>query len=199
MRADARQRREQLLEAACHLFTAHEPDTVTLENIASEAGVGIATLYRNFPDRSDLLTAASSHLLSRLFDTLDRTLTSMENDPKAGWSQMFRTLVDNHAGTLATALAPPGPGQLSTELYRQLTAVTDQFSQILHTAQQAHLAPDDLTTGELMAQLLVLTRPPIPGAILLDPDVPHTVVNRYVHGLQAAAEKDAAGTGTTVA
>jgi AcrR family transcriptional regulator len=55
-RADARLNRERLLTAAKAAFADVGAD-VSLEEIARRAGVGIATLYRNFPSREAILEA----------------------------------------------------------------------------------------------------------------------------------------------
>jgi AcrR family transcriptional regulator len=55
-RSDARRNRERLLEAATAAFTAHG-GSVSLESIARDAGVGIGTLYRHFPNREALVEA----------------------------------------------------------------------------------------------------------------------------------------------
>ncbi|GLZ47086.1 TetR family transcriptional regulator [Actinomycetospora sp. NBRC 106375] len=55
-RADARANRSALLAAAARLFADQGPD-VPLDAVAREAGVSIATLYRNFPSREDLVAA----------------------------------------------------------------------------------------------------------------------------------------------
>ena len=65
MRADARRNLEQLLEAARDLV-AERGAGVALEEVAQRAGVGIATLYRRFPDRTALLRGV-------VLDALDRT------------------------------------------------------------------------------------------------------------------------------
>src|SRR4051794_3597066 len=54
MRADARRNLEQLLAAARDLV-ADRGAGVALDEVAQRAGVGIATLYRRFPDRAALL------------------------------------------------------------------------------------------------------------------------------------------------
>jgi AcrR family transcriptional regulator len=54
LRADARANRAALLESAARLFTEQGPD-VALDAIARDAGVSIATLYRNFPSREELV------------------------------------------------------------------------------------------------------------------------------------------------
>src|SRR5271163_2528083 len=56
MRADARRSRAKLLEAATEAFAENGADA-PLEDIARRAGVGIGTLYRHFPTRTDLQAA----------------------------------------------------------------------------------------------------------------------------------------------
>lgn len=56
-RADARRNRERLLAAAAAAFGGSGGSPVPLESIAREAGVGIGTLYRHFPNREALVEA----------------------------------------------------------------------------------------------------------------------------------------------
>lgn len=56
MRADARRNRDAILQAAREVF-ATDGVLASLDGIALRAGVGNATLYRNFPTRNDLLAA----------------------------------------------------------------------------------------------------------------------------------------------
>jgi AcrR family transcriptional regulator len=56
MRADAQRNRDAILVAARETFEA-EGVLASLDGIAARAGVGNATLYRNFPTRDDLLAA----------------------------------------------------------------------------------------------------------------------------------------------
>jgi AcrR family transcriptional regulator len=56
LRADARRNRDAILDAAREAFEA-EGVLASLDGIAARAGVGNATLYRNFPTRDDLLAA----------------------------------------------------------------------------------------------------------------------------------------------
>ena len=55
-RADARRNFDALLAAARDAFAADGRDA-SLEDVAKRAGVGIGTLYRNFPTRDDLIEA----------------------------------------------------------------------------------------------------------------------------------------------
>ncbi len=54
LRADARRNIDALLEAAKAVFLASGVDAPVRE-IAEKAGVGIGTIYRHFPQRSDLI------------------------------------------------------------------------------------------------------------------------------------------------
>src|ERR687889_2723605 len=55
-RADARRNYEKVLAAAREAF-AEGGESTSLEEIARRAGVGIGTLYRNFPNRQALIEA----------------------------------------------------------------------------------------------------------------------------------------------
>lgn len=55
-RADARQNIDALLEAAKTVFAESGVDA-PVRSIAERAGVGVGTLYRHFPRRSDLISA----------------------------------------------------------------------------------------------------------------------------------------------
>jgi AcrR family transcriptional regulator len=57
IRSDARRNREKLLEVATTAFATAAGRPVSLESIARDAGVGIGTLYRHFPNREALVEA----------------------------------------------------------------------------------------------------------------------------------------------
>jgi AcrR family transcriptional regulator len=67
-RADARRNHDALLDAARDVFAAAGADA-PLEEIARRASVGIATLYRNFPTRQELLEAVYVHEVQALVAT----------------------------------------------------------------------------------------------------------------------------------
>lgn len=66
LRADAAANRVRLIEAALAVFREHGIDAEVKE-IAERAGIGVGTLYRNFPTKDDLLTAVAGEM----FDTMD--------------------------------------------------------------------------------------------------------------------------------
>jgi AcrR family transcriptional regulator len=64
-RADAQRNRERILEVAKLAFTRSGANT-SLDDIASEAGVGPGTLYRHFPNREELLQAVYRSEMEKL-------------------------------------------------------------------------------------------------------------------------------------
>src|SRR5712671_4928263 len=95
LRADAQRNRDRLLEGAVRAFSHDGPD-VTLESIASEARVGIGTLYRNFPTREALIEAAYRSELARLCAGVPDLLETLPVDVA------LRTWMDRFIDYLAT-------------------------------------------------------------------------------------------------
>ena len=64
-RADAQRNRDRILEVAKRAFTRSGANA-SLDDIASEAGVGPGTLYRHFPTREELLQAVYRSEMEKL-------------------------------------------------------------------------------------------------------------------------------------
>ncbi|HUE09063.1 MAG TPA: TetR family transcriptional regulator [Acidimicrobiales bacterium] len=80
MRADARRNRE-LLVAAAHDVFASQGAGASMEAIAKEAGVGVGTLYRHFPNRLDLVEAVYQTDVEELWETAQRVVAELEPWP----------------------------------------------------------------------------------------------------------------------
>jgi AcrR family transcriptional regulator len=96
-RADARRNFDALLTAARDAFNSEGID-VALEDIARQAGVGIGTLYRNFPTRSDLVEAV---YVSEIEELLQAARDATELEP---W-EALETWLRRFSGYVATKLA----------------------------------------------------------------------------------------------
>ena len=59
-RADAARNRARILAAAADVFAARDPRTVTMEHIATAAGVGRGTLYRRYPNTAAIAVALAA-------------------------------------------------------------------------------------------------------------------------------------------
>ncbi|RLL68406.1 TetR/AcrR family transcriptional regulator [Streptomyces sp. Z26] len=82
LRADARQNRQRVLDAARELFADRGLD-VPIAAVARRAGVGVATLYRRFPTRDSLVTAVFSDQLEACSAVIDTALAAP--DPWRGF------------------------------------------------------------------------------------------------------------------
>ena len=92
-RADAERNRLRLLEAARAAFTTGT-ESVTLDQIARDAGVGIGTLYRHFPTREALVEALYRQELAELCARAGELLRALP--PEAAlraWMDQFAEFV----------------------------------------------------------------------------------------------------------
>lgn len=69
MRSDAEQNKQKILKVANEVFSIKESDEVTMAQLAKAAGVGIGTLYRNFPTKGDLFLALAYDQLDEYIDS----------------------------------------------------------------------------------------------------------------------------------
>ena len=76
LRADAQRNRDKLIAVARTAFAAAD-DTVPLEGIAREAGVGIGTLYRHFPTREALVEAVYAAELDNITSSVPALLDQL--------------------------------------------------------------------------------------------------------------------------
>jgi len=95
MRADARRSRAKLLEAATAAFAENGADA-PLEDIARRAGVGIGTLYRHFPTRTDLQAGVFRSQVDAVCSTADDLIGTVSAE------QAFAGSVRAIAGYLIT-------------------------------------------------------------------------------------------------
>jgi AcrR family transcriptional regulator len=77
LRADAERNRLALIDAARAVFADQGLDA-PLEEIASRAGVGIATLYRRFPTRQHLVVAALTERVAKYVAIAERALETAD-------------------------------------------------------------------------------------------------------------------------
>lgn len=111
-RRDGQANAERIIEATCQLWTREA--TPSLDAIAQEAGVGIATLYRHFPNRSVLEREAFKRIYSQeilpvvsdtrnesLLDTVERFVNAVSLYTPllyaAGASQIADDVIDDAA------------------------------------------------------------------------------------------------------
>ena len=159
MRADARRNLEQLLAAARDLV-ADKGAGVALEEVAQRAGVGIATLYRRFPDRTALLRGV-------VIDALERTRAVAEqaaeehDDPFEALAAYLRAALDLRV----SAVIPQVIDVLDLE-EPELAAAREASARATEAlVDAAHLSgdlPKDVTFADVGMMLVRIARP-LPG------------------------------------
>lgn len=95
LRADAERNRAAIVAAAQNVFAEHGLEA-PLEEIAQRAGVGIATLYRRFPAREQLVAAALIDKVAQYADAAAEAAAA--TDPWAGFVRYVRRICELQAG-----------------------------------------------------------------------------------------------------
>lgn len=98
VRADAQRSLDALLRAAKDLFATVGVDA-TVRDIAQRAGVGLGTLYRHFPQRSDLIAAVFRSEIDACADAA--TVLLAKHGPfeaLASWMQNYAAFVATKRG-----------------------------------------------------------------------------------------------------
>lgn len=120
LRADAERNRERIVAAASGVF-AERGLAVPMEEVARAAGVGVATLYRRFPARTELAAAVFERNIAAYDEVVDAALV----DPDAG--RAFRGLVDGLCGLQAT---DPGRRAILTTAFPATSAIEQHIGRI---------------------------------------------------------------------
>ncbi len=172
-RADALRNREQILRAAVDLMVEQGP-TVPLEMIARRAGVGIATLYRHFPDRTVLLRQVALDILTQSAAAADAALAE-EPDAFTALARYLHDAIDLRIGVVIPMLAER---VLSDE---EVVAARDASQRgLAAVVQAAHdegsLRPD-VGSGDI-GLLMIRMTPPLPIAI--SPEDNHRLSHRHL-------------------
>lgn len=183
MRADAQRNRERILLAARQVFVDQGPD-VALEKIARRAGVGIATLYRRFPSRADLIRGVIAETLTGLYDHVRRAI-EQEPDEFEALRRAMHTALELELGVLFSTLSGRfAVDDLIEESQRDAAAL---LQGLVFRAQAAQLLRDDVGFGDIVLAIIRLGRP-LPGRLLpLDRDLAHRQLELYLDGLRPAA------------
>ena len=156
MRADARDNRARILDAADEVFGAGGAAAST-EEVARLAGVGIATVFRHFPTKQELLRAV---LTARLEGLRDRARElSQSAEPGPAFLDFFGEVVDG-AGeklSIAEALADVGGGPEGAPT-RAGEEMREAFGDLLDRAQQAGAVRPDVAMPEVYALMVGVSR-----------------------------------------
>ncbi len=167
LRADALRNRDALVAVARAAFSASS-QTVPLEDIARDAGVGIGTLYRHFPTREALVEVAYAAELDDVVSSAATLLAELGPEPAlrawmrryAGFSVMKRGIMD----TLRVGWAS---GRIATPATRE--RVNSAIAEILTAGAadrslRSDISADNVTT--MVLGVVLSTGPAAPISLL---------------------------------
>jgi AcrR family transcriptional regulator len=177
-RADARRNVDALIEAAGTVFATSGVDAPAKE-ITDLAGVGVGTLYRHFPQRSDLVKAVVESGIDAVADAGPALSAAYEPaEALIQWIHRFTELLATKRG-LASALHSGDPAFSRLPAYF-LQRLGPSLAALLRAAVADGTIRDDISAGDLLDALTQLSRP-VPGR---GPEHNQRIVAIFVDGLR---------------
>ncbi|MDN0193837.1 TetR/AcrR family transcriptional regulator [Streptomyces sp. S.PNR 29] len=194
-RADALRNRERIVTAAREMFVEYGPD-VPLDEIARRAGVGNATVYRNFPDRDALVREVVCSVMDRTaraaeralaeagdaFEALERFVHAAADERISALCPMIRSTFDKHHPDLEAARE----------------RVDRQIAELMHRAEAAGQLRSDVDVGDIMIAVAQLSRPPAGTDCVHADRFVHRHLQLFLDGLRAPARSALPGTAVTM-
>ena len=143
LRADARRNRERILQSARVVFAKYGADA-QIDDVAREAGVGVGTVYRHFPNKEALLAELIREKF-RLFAARARESLAQDGEPFAVLVELMRHNAQTAAGDAAVQHALLGVGE---QIWLQASAEQDDLlaatEQLLARARDAGTIRPDI-------------------------------------------------------
>jgi AcrR family transcriptional regulator len=182
VRADAKRNMDALLEAALAVFAASGVDAPVRE-IAEKAGVGVGTVYRHFPQRSDLIVAVFRREVDACADAAPALAAEHEpGEALARWMQRYAAFIATKRG-LATALHSGNPAfDALPGYFRQ------RLESTLRTLLEAAAAAGEVRTDVVAEELLGAVASLCMHAHGQGPDHARRMVALLVDGLRYGAK-----------
>jgi AcrR family transcriptional regulator len=159
-RADAERNRDKILAAARTAFAARDAE-VSMAEISRRAGVGMATLYRNFPSRRELLEALYTdevNAICQAAKTADAAAgTAGGETPGAvltAWLHRFSAFFTSKRPVGSELLKDSGSRNPVVDQGRPRVLAAGR--PLLLAAQQAHEIRDDLTLEQILDMIIAI-------------------------------------------
>ncbi|GAA3824366.1 TetR/AcrR family transcriptional regulator [Streptomyces phyllanthi] len=197
-RADALRNRERIVTAARDMLVEDGVE-VPLDDIARRAGVGNATLYRNFPDRQSLVREVVCSVLGRIAEAAELALTETggTGDTFEALSRFVHASAEERIGALCPMISSAFD-QDHPDLEAARGRVEQLVEALMERARAAGQLRADVGVGDLMIAVAQLSRPPA-GASCLNADrFVHRHLQLFLDGLRAPARSVLPGASTTM-
>jgi AcrR family transcriptional regulator len=148
LRKDAVRNREAIVAAARLLFA--DTADVSMSEVARRAGVGQATVYRNFPDR----TALAAEVLNEQVARIERLAADCEADPDA-FFVLLRSLVEGVVDLYALGELARADACVGSQLERSRARIAELVREPLARAKTAGKLRRDSAVEDVFLILLM--------------------------------------------
>ncbi|MFE7407593.1 TetR/AcrR family transcriptional regulator [Isoptericola sp. NPDC057559] len=149
MRSDARRNRDRIVAVARRLFAERGLD-VPMATVARHAGVGVATLYRRFPTRDDLVQQVFAEQFARCAADVDAA--TQDPDPWRGFvtavTRVCQTQAVDRGFSAAFLASVPRAGD-ATAIGRERDRVFASLAGLVARAQASGALRPDVTLDDL--------------------------------------------------
>jgi AcrR family transcriptional regulator len=194
-RADALRNRERIVTAAREMFVEFGPE-VPFDEIARRAGVGNATVYRNFPDREALVREVVCSVMDRTAEAAEQALAET-GDAFAALERFVHAAADERISALcpmvSTAFDKHHP-----DLEASRRRVERLVEEVMDRAKAAGQLRTDVGHGDLMVIVAQLGRPPAGANCLSIDRFVHRHLQLFLDGLRAPARSVLPGSAVTL-
>jgi AcrR family transcriptional regulator len=183
LRSDAERNRDRIVAAARTVF-AREGLTASMASVARHADVGIATLFRRFPTKEELIEAVFADRMDAYVDAVATALA--DPDPWHGFTDYIERVCGMQAADrgFAGVLTMTFPMAKSLETRRR--EAYDGLVQLAERAKTAGRLRDDFT-AEDMVLLLMANAGVVAATVDTAPTAWRRVVALITQALQAPA------------
>ncbi|MEU6098340.1 helix-turn-helix domain-containing protein [Streptomyces sp. NPDC047079] len=194
-RADALRNRERIVNAAREMFVEFGAD-VPFDEIARRAGVGNATVYRNFPDRDALVREVVCSVLDRTSEEAERALVECA-DAFEALERFAHAAADERLSALCPMVSTTFD-QNHPDLEASRERVERLIEEVMDRAKAAGKLRSDVGVGDLTIAIAQLSRPPAGTACFsVDPFV-HRHIQLFLDGMRAPARSELPGAAVTM-
>ncbi|WP_327315737.1 TetR/AcrR family transcriptional regulator [Streptomyces sp. NBC_01235] len=194
-RADALRNRERIVTAAREMFVEFGPD-VPLDEIARRAGVGNATVYRNFPDRDALVREVVCSVLDRTVRAGQAALAEA-GDAFGALERFVHVSADERISALCPMISSTFD-KYHPDLEAARERVERIIEEVMDRAKAAGQLRPDVGVGDVMIAVAQLSRPPAGTGCLSADRFVHRHLQLFLDGLRAPAPSVLPGVAVTM-
>ncbi|MDQ1027001.1 AcrR family transcriptional regulator [Streptomyces umbrinus] len=194
-RADALRNRERIVTAAREMFVEFGPD-VPLDEVARRAGVGNATVYRNFPDRDALVREVVCSVMDRTSEAAELALAET-GDAFEALSRFVHACADERLSALCPMMSSTFD-QHHPDMEAARERIEELTERLMARAREAGQLRPDVGVGDLMIAVAQLSRPPAGTAALCFDRFVHRHLQLFLDGLRAPARSELPGMTATM-